>query len=88
MKAYQLIQKLEDKHWKTIKTEEIKAIIQACAGLYLEASSNTPTASNSSEVKLNLEVLNRSDIPINLVSYHIPNVNEVISKNIDLSIYN
>jgi LmbE family N-acetylglucosaminyl deacetylase len=88
MKAYQLIQKIEDKHWKTIKTEEIKAIIQACAGLYLEASSNTPTASNSSEVKLNLEVLNRSDIPINLVSYHIPNVNEGISKNIDLSINN
>ena len=84
MKAYQLIQKLEDNHWKQIKTQEIKAIIQACAGLYLEASSNTPTASNSSEVKLNLEVLNRSNIPVNLVSYEIPNVNEGISKKLEL----
>jgi LmbE family N-acetylglucosaminyl deacetylase len=84
MKAYQLIQKLEDKHWKNIKTQEIKTIIEACAGLYLEATSNTPTASNSSEVKLNLEMLNRSNIPITLISYKIPNVNESISKNIAL----
>jgi len=85
MKAYQLITKLEDAHWKTIKTKEIKAIIQACAGLYLEASSNTPTASNASDVKLKLEVLNRSDIPIELVSYNIPNLKEGISKKMELT---
>ena len=88
LKAYQLISKLEDTHWKTIKTEEIKAIIQACAGLYLEASSNTPTASNTSDVKLNLEVLNRSNIPIELVSYEIPNLQDGVSKKVALTTNN
>jgi LmbE family N-acetylglucosaminyl deacetylase len=85
IKAYQLIQNLEDEHWKNIKTQEIKTIIQACAGLYLEASSNTPTASKSSEVKLNLEVLNRSNTPMNLVSYNLPFENEGISKKMNLA---
>ena len=88
MKAYQLILKLEDTHWKNIKTKAIKAIIEACAGLYLEASANTPTASNSSDVKLDLEVLNRSEIPIKLVSYNLPNLMSGISKEIQLSANN
>jgi LmbE family N-acetylglucosaminyl deacetylase len=85
MQTYQLISNLEDKHWKTIKTKEIKAIIEACLGLYLEVSSNTPTASNSSPIKMDFEVLNRSDISIELVSYNIPNLKEAVSKKIALT---
>jgi LmbE family N-acetylglucosaminyl deacetylase len=85
MEAYKLITNLKDSHWKTIKTKEVKAIIEACAGLYLEASANTPTASNMSEVKLNLEVLNRSEISIELISYAIPNLNEGVSKKTKLT---
>jgi len=85
MEAYSLISKLEDDHWKHIKTKQIKDIIQACAGLYIEASSNTPTASNSSDIKLRFEVLNRSNIPINLVSYNIPNMSEGVEKGIVLA---
>jgi len=88
MEAYKLIMKLEDTHWKTIKTKEIKDIIQACTGLYLEASANTPTASNSSAVKLNLEVLNRSEIPVKLISYNIPNMKNGVSKTIELTANN
>lgn len=69
MKAYALLQNIEDDHWKTIKTAELKAIIEACSGLYLEASSSTPTISNGNAVALNLEVLNRSALGIKLVSY-------------------
>jgi len=85
MEAYSLISKLEDDHWKHIKTKQIKDIIQACAGLYIEATSNTPTASNSSDIKLRFEVLNRSNIPINLVSYNIPNMSEGVEKGIVLA---
>ena len=85
MEAYKLITNLKDSHWKTIKTKEVKAIIEACAGLYLEASANTPTASNMSEVKLNLEVLNRSEKTIELISYAIPNLNEGVSKKTKLT---
>ena len=84
MKAYQLITKLDNTHWKIIKTKEIKTIIEACAGLYLEASSNTPTKNNSGQVSLKLEVLNRSDITSNLASYNLSTLKEGIQKNIEL----
>lgn len=66
MKAYDLIQKLEDKHWKNIKSEEIKKIIAASAGLYLEAVAETQEITPGSPLKIKIEVINRSNIPMNL----------------------
>lgn len=65
VKAYDLIQKLEDKHWKTIKTEEIKKIIAACAGLYLEAVADVQEITPGSLLKVKLEAINRSPITVN-----------------------
>ena len=66
VKAYNLIYQLEDKHWKTIKSEEIKKIIAACAGLYLEAVSEVQEVTLSSTLKIKLEAINRSTVPMNL----------------------
>lgn len=83
VKAYTLIQNLKDEHWKSIKTKEIKNIIAACTGLFLEAVSETNHATIKDNVKLLLEVINRSDQPIQLES--IINPNEIyIKKNIPL----
>ncbi len=83
--AYKRLQTIENKHWKTIKTKELKAIIEACAGLYLEATANTPNASPNAEVNLQLEVVNRSQAPISLVSYSILPLQNEISKSIELA---
>ncbi len=84
LEAYKLLQNVKDEHWKTIKTKEIKAIIEACAGLYLEVSANTPNASPNAEVQLKMEVLNRSHSKINLVSYNLSTLQKGISKNMEL----
>src|SRR5690606_18376708 len=68
MKAYQLLQTIEDVHWKTIKSKELTAIIEACAGLYLEVSSETSSGTPNSVIKINIEALNRSNSMIELVS--------------------
>ncbi|TBX70108.1 PIG-L family deacetylase [Flavobacterium silvisoli] len=65
VKAYDLIQKLEDSHWKNIKSEEIKKIIAGCAGLYLEAVAEVQEATPGSTLKVKLEAINRSSININ-----------------------
>ncbi len=84
IRAYSLIQNLEDGHWTAIKSKEIKEIIEACAGLYLEAVAETNHATITDVVNLKLEVINRSSYPINLES--IINTNKVyINKNIALS---
>mgnify|MGYP003636242179 FL=1 len=68
MEAYSLILKLQDQHWKSIKEKQIKEIIEACLGLYLEASAVSATAIPNTKIEVNFEVLNRSDIPVELTS--------------------
>ncbi|OZV69765.1 PIG-L family deacetylase [Winogradskyella aurantia] len=85
VKAYRLLQSIEDKHWKTIKSQELLRIIEACAGLYLEASASTPTTSPSSNIDLSIEVLNRSQKDIRLASYRFSTFDDGISKNIILT---
>ncbi len=65
VKAYDLIQKLDDTHWKVIKTEEIKKIIASCAGLYLEAVAENQEGTPNNVVKVKLEAINRSNIKMN-----------------------
>ncbi|MFK7780837.1 PIG-L family deacetylase [Psychroserpens sp.] len=83
LQAYQLLVNVENKHWKTIKTKEIKSIIEACLGLYLEASAETNWATANETIKLNIEVLNRSQQNIILRSINTPDDLE-ISKEINL----
>lgn len=67
-KAYSMIQSVDETHWKPIKSEEIKKIITACAGLYLEAVAQNQEATPGSLLKLRLEAINRSPIAMQLVS--------------------
>ena len=69
VRAYNLIQRLKDEHWKKIKAYEITGIIAACAGLYLEAVAEKQEATIGENVKLKLEAINRSVVPMKLVSY-------------------
>jgi len=84
VEAYLLIQALEDSHWKDIKSQEIKKIIAASSGLYLEAISETPTAVASQEVQLNLEAINRSKQEMTLLSVTVNPGRVEIEPNIKL----
>ena len=85
IEAYQLIQDLEDDHWKEIKTEQIKNIIYAASGLYLEAVAEKPFTTPSEELKVNLEAINRSDENIRLTSVELTPNNSVLNPNIQLA---
>ncbi len=85
LKAYTLLQNIEDLHWKTLKSEELKTIIEACAGLYIEASATQPNATPNSELELILEVLNRSTADIALISYSFSSEKNDILKNVTLN---
>ena len=82
LEAYKLIQNLEDQHWRAIKLEDIKNVIAACSGLYLEAVAETNQATANSSINLKIESINRSDYQITLNSYAINTLDVV--KNIEL----
>lgn len=85
IEAYKLIQQLEDAHWREIKTEEIKDIIYAASGLYLEAVADQPTITPSEELQVKLEAINRSNEDIKLVSVELMPNNSEINPQIKLS---
>lgn len=69
MRAYKKINALQDPHWRKIKREQIHQIIEACSGLYLEASTLSSYAVSGSKIELNIEALNRnSQVPVVLES--------------------
>jgi LmbE family N-acetylglucosaminyl deacetylase len=68
MEAYRMIQQLENTHWRAIKEKQIKEIIEACAGLYLEASADSHSGIPNATTEVNFEVVNRSTIAIELIS--------------------
>ncbi len=70
-KAYTLVQQLEDKHWREIKSAALENIIVATAGLYLEATSDTQYATPGSEINLSIEAINRSSQEIRIVGMEV-----------------
>src|SRR5690606_12488009 len=63
-KAYSLIQDIQDSYWREQKSEQIKNIILACSGMFLEAVSSTETTTTSQPFDLQFEVINRSETNI------------------------
>lgn len=69
LKAYDKIILLEDSHWRKIKIKQIKEIIEAAAGLYLEVSATNSSTTPNGEVTIKMEVLNRSTVTTFFDSY-------------------
>ncbi|MBA4275247.1 PIG-L family deacetylase [Flavobacterium sp.] len=68
VKAYSMMQALDENHWKPIKSEEIKNVIASCAGLYLEARANIQEITPANKLLISVEAINRSPIAIQLTS--------------------
>jgi LmbE family N-acetylglucosaminyl deacetylase len=69
LNAYDKIMLLEDSHWRKIKLKQIKEIIEAAAGLYLEVSATSSSTTPNGQVEIRMEVLNRSTISMFLDRY-------------------
>lgn len=66
VKGYKLLKNRTD-FWGKQKTKEIKKIITASSGLFLEAVSESQYSSPASQIKLNLEAINRSEVSMELI---------------------
>ena len=78
VKAYKLLEKVENQHWKNIKLKELEDLIELITGLYLEVSANEPYTNPGNTVNLTVEAINRSDTSILLKSIFI--AHQVVSE--------
>jgi LmbE family N-acetylglucosaminyl deacetylase len=84
LKAYSKIQELEDVHWREIKEKQLLEIIEACAGLYFEASASSASATPNSTIELTFEVINRSTLSMRLEAIGFSTNKLLLSKNLEL----
>lgn len=71
LEAQTLINKIDDDYWRKIKLNQINEIIASCAGLFVEAVSSTDVTTPGQEIKIKLELINRSNFPIALSGYKV-----------------
>ncbi|MEY4935429.1 MAG: hypothetical protein RIS64_1788 [Bacteroidota bacterium] len=71
VEMYGLIQKLPNQYWKAVKLKEIESVIGWCLGFYLEATTNTSSVVAGQSLEVNVEVINRSNISMELKNISI-----------------
>ena len=80
LEARRKISALQDAHWREIKLAQIDKIITDCLGLFVEASTNVPTATAGSTVPVRLELTNRSNLDVKVLN----NVLNAVTANLSL----
>ncbi len=68
LEAYSEMRKLEPTSWIEVKQRELLGLIQACAGLWLEAISTDFAAAPGDSVTVKTTLINRSNLPFRLKS--------------------
>ena len=78
--AYTLIQKLEDEHWKALKSAQIIEIIEACSGLFIDPVAKTDVVNKASVQSIEVEIIQRSGTPFKLldIRYQGKSLGEVL----------
>lgn len=71
IEAYQLLNKVENSFWKTRKSKELKDIIIACSGLFIEATTNIAFANTGQTIEVNIEATNQTLANIQLKKVEI-----------------
>lgn len=66
VELYKFLQSKPDGYWRNKKLAEVQTLIEACAGLYFEASSPQAYAVQGDSLRVNITAINRSAIPVTL----------------------
>ena len=72
--VYAGLTKLPDGDWVRVKKEELLRVIQACAGIWMEAIAGDYAAAPGDTVQIKTSVINRSDYPLTLRSLGFPGI--------------
>ncbi len=70
---YRSLSKLKDGYWKDRKLMEVQQLIEACSGLYMEATTNREYGVQGSSLPVNFSVINRENTKASLVKISIEN---------------
>lgn len=84
LKAKEILDGLQDSYWKQIKLEELQDVIKNCLGLYVEAATPELTACPGETIKIKIQIINRSKIPVKLEKISYSNIHNETSCSLPL----
>jgi LmbE family N-acetylglucosaminyl deacetylase len=64
VQLYKAIEKINDGDWKIKKLQEVKSLIEACSGLFMEAITNQEFVVMGDSLRVNFSMINRSNVPV------------------------
>ncbi len=80
---YKSLQALKDGYWKKQKMEELQRLIEACSGLWLEASTGNEMAVEGDSVRISVTINNRLGVPMQLNKINLDVLDTTINMNLD-----
>lgn len=76
LEVYQAIQAMPENPYKEEKSEDVKTLIRACLGLYLEAVAGEGNKAAGDSLTIKFEAINRSSLDVQLEQISITEVDE------------
>lgn len=84
---YNSLDKLDNEYWKTQKKKEVAEIITNCAGLFIETYASEYFTHPNSDLKINVQAINRSNAEIKLLNIKINSIfDTTLQKKLDYNI--
>jgi LmbE family N-acetylglucosaminyl deacetylase len=80
---YKMLETLSDPYWKAQKMSEVKTLIEACSGIWLEASTTSPFAVQGDSLRIQVSINNRAGAKATVVSVLIDSTDSVLNKLLD-----
>jgi hypothetical protein len=82
LKIRSAIDKLPNAYWRRQKLKEVNKLILACSAIWLDAYSSQHYIVAGQPLKVHMEAINRSKVPVSLQSVNIVAKNETMNKNL------
>ena len=83
--VYKKIKALPDGYWKNVKLPEVEALVQACAGMYLEAIADDYSATPGQDIEVDVEIISRLSPNMTLQSFEYLPTKQDSVVNLDLT---
>lgn len=85
VQLYKLVNNLPSSVWKTYKLNEIKSLVQDCAGLFMEATSTQQQVFPGKNLPMQFSMNQRTHVPVHLGLVQLPGRDSVFNKNIGVN---
>lgn len=85
VQLYKLVNNLPSSVWKTYKLNEIKSLVQDCAGLFMEATSSQQQVFPGKNLPMQFSMNQRANLQVNLGLVQLPGRDSIFNKTLGVN---